>query len=179
MQVKGSFYVPGSKLGREKVTCGFPMSDFTGGSRSTRRGTDPALPLPEGFLEEVVPESSFKGRAGGAPEWLSLLSVRLSVSAQVMISWFVSSSPTLGSALTGRSLLGILSLCPSPVHSLCLSQNKSINLKKREKGRVGVGREMGGEANILEKSVNKAIWGERRAVGSGSQLRSPGGGGFL
>ena len=35
----------------------------------------------------------------GEPEWLSQLSIRLSISAQVMISWFVRSSPVLGSAL--------------------------------------------------------------------------------
>ena len=60
--------------------------------------------------------------------WLS----RLSVSARVTISRFVSLSPTPGSVLTGRSLLGILplflSLCSSPtcVLSLSLSQKKSI-----------------------------------------------------
>ena len=43
------------------------------------------------------------------PRWLSQLSVRLLVSAQVMISWFGSWSPTSGSVLTVRSLLGILS----------------------------------------------------------------------
>ena len=37
-------------------------------------------------------------------------SVECPTSAQVMISWFVSSRPTLGSVLTARSLLGILSL---------------------------------------------------------------------
>ena len=37
-----------------------------------------------------------------------------------MTSWFAGSSPTLGSVLTARSLLGILSLpplCPSPAHT--------------------------------------------------------------
>ena len=52
----------------------------------------------------------------GAPGGLSPLSIQLLVSAQVMSSWFMSSSLTLGSALTGRSLLEILSLslCPFP-----------------------------------------------------------------
>ena len=61
----------------------------------------------------------------GAPGWLSWLSVQLLISAQVMISRFVSSSPTLGSVLTVQSLLGILALpfCPSPP-MLSLSQNK-------------------------------------------------------
>ena len=44
----------------------------------------------------------------GVPGWLSQLSLRILISAQVMISQFVSSSPT--SALTVQSLLGILCL---------------------------------------------------------------------
>ena len=62
----------------------------------------------------------------GAPGWLSHLHIRLLVSAQVVISWFVSWSPASGSVLTVQSLLGILSLCPSPDHALALSlsQNK-------------------------------------------------------
>ena len=46
----------------------------------------------------------------GAPGWLSRLSVRLLMLAQVMIPRFGSSSSVSGSALAGRSLLGILSL---------------------------------------------------------------------
>ena len=57
---------------------------------------------------------------------LSRLSVWLLVSAQVMISRFVSSSPASGSALTVWSPLGIpsvsLSLRPAPAHSLSLSE---------------------------------------------------------
>ena len=53
---------------------------------------------------------------------LSQLSVQLLILAQVIISWFVSSSPTLGSTLTAQNLLGsrslFLSLCPSPVRAL-------------------------------------------------------------
>ena len=58
----------------------------------------------------------------GVPGWLSRLTVRILVSAQVMISWFVGPSPVLGSTLPVRSLLGILSLCPSCTLSLLLSQ---------------------------------------------------------
>ena len=58
----------------------------------------------------------------GLPGWLSWLSVRPLVSAQVMISQFMSSSPVLGSALTARSLLGILSL------SLSLSLSQPLRL---------------------------------------------------
>ena len=48
--------------------------------------------------------------------WFSLFSVQPLISAQVIISWFVGSSPTLCSMQTVQSLLGILSLhlCPSP-----------------------------------------------------------------
>ena len=57
-------------------------------------------------------------RCLGAPAWLHQLSIRLFVLAHVMISQFMSLSPSSGSALTAWSLLGILSL------SLTLSQNK-------------------------------------------------------
>ena len=50
-----------------------------------------------------------KIKDSGAPGWLSQLRVQLVISAQVMISRFMGSSPTLGSALTVWSLLGILS----------------------------------------------------------------------
>ena len=63
----------------------------------------------------------FKPHSRGVPGCFSQLSVLLLVSAQVMISWFMSSSPASGSALTAQSRLGILSL----------SSNKSINIKKK------------------------------------------------
>ena len=71
----------------------------------------------------------------GSPGWLIQLSVWLLVSAQVMISQFVSSSPASGPVMSPQSLLGILSLslslCPlSRSLCLCLSQNKEVNLKK-------------------------------------------------
>ena len=63
------------------------------------------------------------------PGWLSLLSLRLLISAQVMISWLVGSSPTSGSVLTAWSLLGI-SLSPSlPLPLLFLSLCPSLSLK--------------------------------------------------
>ena len=63
----------------------------------------------------------------GAPGWLSELSPTL---AQVVISWFVSLSPTSGSVLTGQSLESALdSMSPSlsappqlTLCSLCLSK---------------------------------------------------------
>ena len=54
-----------------------------------------------------------KPTTSGAPGWLSRVSVRLLILAQVMISQFMSSSPTSGSALTVQTLLWILSLSPS------------------------------------------------------------------
>ena len=39
-----------------------------------------------------------------APGWLSLLSARLLILAQAMISWFMNLSPTWGSALVVQSL---------------------------------------------------------------------------
>ena len=65
----------------------------------------------------------------GALGRLSPLSVRLLVSAQVVISQFVGSSPVSGSVLIVWSLLGIfslslslsLSLCPYPSHAVSVS----------------------------------------------------------
>ena len=63
----------------------------------------------------------------GAPGWFSGLSLQLLISAQVMISGFVSSSPASDSTLAVQSLLGILSLCPSPAHMLSFSLSLKIN----------------------------------------------------
>ena len=69
----------------------------------------------------------------GAPGWLGRLGVRFLVSAQIMISQFVSSSSTLGSALAVQkpawdspslSPSLSLSLCPSPAHARTLSLSK-------------------------------------------------------
>ena len=69
------------------------------------------------------------------------MSVQLLISAPVMISRFVTSSPTSGSALTAWRLLRIHSLSLSLFlpclysrsRSLSLSQRKYINLKKKDK----------------------------------------------
>ena len=59
------------------------------------------------------------------PGWLSRLSIRLLILAQVMISQFVSLSPVLGSALTPWSCLGFsLSPSASSLLVLFLSQGK-------------------------------------------------------
>ena len=70
----------------------------------------------------------------GAPGWFGWLSVRFSISAQVMILQFVGSNPTSGSALIVWSLLGILSLplslsLPLP-HSQSLALYLSLSQKK-------------------------------------------------
>ena len=63
--------------------------------------------------------------------WVAQLVKRLTL-AQVMISQFVSSSPTLGSVLTARSQEPASdyvspSLCPSPTHTPFLSKiNKTL-----------------------------------------------------
>ena len=70
------------------------------------------------------------------------LSIKCPALAQVMISPFMSRSPKLGSALTVRNLLGILSLplslpLPPLAHMWILSQNKQeTNLKKKERLRL-------------------------------------------
>ena len=61
----------------------------------------------------------------GAPGWLSRLSIQLLILAQVMISWFVSSSPTWDLAWDS------LSPCLSAPPPLSLSLPK-INLKKKK-----------------------------------------------
>ena len=83
-----------------------------------RRAPEPRVTYPK-----VTGALFFAGRTPGG---LSRLSVRLLVSAQVMISRSAGSSPVLGSVLTAWTLPGILSpslsLCPSPTSTL--SQNK-------------------------------------------------------
>ena len=76
-----------------------------------------------------VPLRMFKKyeKLGGA--WLAQSVVR-PTSAQVMVLWFVTSSPALGSVLTARSLEPgsdsvSLSLCPSPACALSLSSLKN------------------------------------------------------
>ena len=85
-------------------------------------------------------EDTDHDKGGGAPGWLSWLSIRLLVSAQVMISWFMRSSPTSGSALTAWNLPGILSLPHflTPLHALSLSLK--INFKKIFLKRVTTGK---------------------------------------
>ena len=61
-----------------------------------------------------------EGEKQGTPGWLSQLSVRLLVSAQVMSSQLRSSSSESGSVLTVWSLLGMLSLSLSLSLSLTL-----------------------------------------------------------
>ena len=60
--------------------------------------------------------------------WLSQSSIRLLVSANVMISQFMGPSLASGSALTARNLLGILSL--SLPLSLTLLHSPSLKINK-------------------------------------------------
>ena len=71
-----------------------------------------------------------EGSLAGAPGAVSRLSNRLLVLAQVVISCFVSSGPKPGSALTVRSLLGVLSpsLCPSPALVRVCARALSVSL---------------------------------------------------
>ena len=80
------------------------------------KATEPLLKKERGLEEKVE----------RVPGWLIQLGIQVLISAQVRISWFVGSSPVLGSALTVQSLLGILSLSlwPSPALSLSLKINK-------------------------------------------------------
>ena len=61
-------------------------------------------------MTEDITATRMEKRTMGTPERHSQLSVGLFISAQVMISWFVSSSPTSSTVLTVWSLLGTLSL---------------------------------------------------------------------
>ena len=87
-----------------------------------------------------------------------------------MISQFVGSSPTLGSALIVQSLLEILSppsLCPSPAHAFSLSL-KQINFKTKENERKDRGDWHEGKDNgVSEKQKEKRIKekGNQRARG--------------
>ena len=79
---------------------------------------------------KICPIKETEEKGLGTPGWLSWLSIRLLISAQVMISWLLRSSPVWGSALTLQSLLGILSLplsLPLPAHALSLSLSLSLN----------------------------------------------------
>ena len=73
----------------------------------------------------------------GAPGWLSRLSIQLT-------SWFVGSSPTLGSVLTAQSLEPALDSAspplsaPPPTHTLSLSLSKINKHTKNLSGDVAV-----------------------------------------
>ena len=110
-----------------------------GAEEAQRRAWDGmGLVVTEGFTEEVALESwhmngyvKVDWKRGA---WVAQSVGRLT-SAQVMISRFVSSSPTSGSGLTAQSLKLLrilcfpLSLCPSPTH--VLSVRLSVSLKNK------------------------------------------------
>ena len=74
-----------------------------------------------GLLILYVHEALINDSRIGAPGSLRWLSIRLLVSAQVVISRFMSSSPAWGSELMVQSLLGFLSPSPSAPSPLGLS----------------------------------------------------------
>ena len=86
----------------------------------------PSSPHPRSLVTSLTLSLSKKKKRFiiGVPGRLSWLSAQLLISAQVMISRFMSSSPTWGSALREWSLLGILSLPLSlpPLHTLSLNK---------------------------------------------------------
>ena len=67
-------------------------------------------------------------------EWLSRVSLRLAILAQVTISWLMGSSPVTGSRLM-ELLLESLSICAPPllVHMTLSQINTEILKKKKEK----------------------------------------------
>ena len=78
-----------------------------------------------------LPNLCLKTMTPGAPGRLSRLSVQLLIWGQVMISWFVRSSPALGVALMAQNLLGTLSF---PL-SLSFPPSLKISKLKKEKER--------------------------------------------
>ena len=60
----------------------------------------------------------------GVPGWIRWLSIQLLISAQVVISWFMGLSPTLGSVLTVQSLVEIFPLSVSPLLTVSLLFSK-------------------------------------------------------
>ena len=61
--------------------------------------------------------------------WVAQLVERPTL-AQVMISWFLNSSPALGSVLTARSLEPVLDLCVLLSLSLYLTHGQSLSQNK-------------------------------------------------
>ena len=112
--------------------------------------------------------TDFQDKGKGTPGCLSRLSVWLSISAQVMISWFVGSSPMSCSVLTAHTEPGAcfricvsLSLCPSPAAlslSLSLSKiNKHYKKSFKDKGKTR------GSGCSSRSKLNLWGWGSRPA----------------
>ena len=86
-------------------------------------------------------------------------SVKRPTSAQVMISWFTSLSPMLGSLLTAQSLepaSDSVSLCPCPSRTFALSQNLKKKKKKEphELGHAANGKGWKETSRMSEHSLN-------------------------
>ena len=94
----------------------------------------PAHCAPETRLNKNVYRSTIcriKNTKTGAPGWLTWLSVRLLISAQVMISWFMELSPGRAPHWPWGGCLDF-SLCPSPTHSLSNKCEKPPQNQKLE-----------------------------------------------
>ena len=74
-------------------------------------------------------ESGRKSPNAGAPGWLTQLQVQLLILGQVMISQFMSLSPTSGFVLVVQSLFGILSLLLFTLPLLVCTHTLSLSLK--------------------------------------------------
>ena len=98
-------------------------------AESKQEGINPSPIQPSHLPIEPLLEDPNRG----APGWLSRLSVQLLVSAQVMISRFMSSSPVSGSVLIAQglepasdSMFPSLSAPPPLMLCLCLSLKNKI-----------------------------------------------------
>ena len=138
------------------------------GEKKKNNNTD-HLNYAEKTLHEIQHPFVIRVLKKGAPGWLSLLSVWISISVQVMISWFVDRAPC--PALCGQcgTCLGFslssLSLCPSPCARALSLKNKETFKKKFFK----ILNELGRQRNFLnttkvicEKPIADIIFNDKK-----------------
>ena len=94
-----------------------------GGEEAKEGGSTQRRAKRVGEQPEVAFQNCKANRAPGAPGWFSWLGVWVLIPSQVMISWFLGSSPALGSALSMESAWDSL----SPSLSLPLSCSLSLS----------------------------------------------------
>ena len=123
-----------SNLERKAHRAPHPVCLLLNTGHVKRRGVDP--PCKSRVIStSVLGEIKRQFRSRQILGWPVAQSVKHLTSAQVMISWFVGSSPALGSVLTAQSLepasdSGSPSLCPSPTCTLSLPLKNEYMLKK-------------------------------------------------